>query len=154
MALELPPGDRTGLDEHLSEPHAITARGLKRASAIEIRIRDLAGADEDLSQGVRIAADARERNLAVAEEHDAFVVPQRRRHTQRAGLPAQVEQLEDIVNPELAEWSLDRHQTATGRSLKMCCRSAAVRASRRARWAHSPSGSSSTTCCHREMASR
>src|SRR5687768_8322415 len=109
MPVELPRGDRSRLDEDVTEADAVTARRLERSRSIEVGVGDLAGTDQDLTQWMRIAADARERDLAVTEEHDAFIVAQVGRHAQRSRLPAQVEQLEDIVDPELAEWAFDRH---------------------------------------------
>jgi hypothetical protein len=49
------------------------------------------------------------------EQHHAFVVAQLRRDAQHSRLPAEIEQLEDIVNAELAERSLDRHRYAFAR---------------------------------------
>jgi hypothetical protein len=43
------------------------------------------------------------------EEDDAFVLAKVRGHAEHARLPAQVEQLEDVMNAELAKRSLDRH---------------------------------------------
>src|SRR6185437_9584094 len=100
-----------------------------------------------------IAAYRREHHRAAIEVHCALVVAKHGRDRERARLPAEIEELEDVMNPELAERSLDRHY-ATCRLWKIRSRSADVRDSRRARRARSPSGSSSTTRCQVAIASR
>jgi hypothetical protein len=59
---------------------------------------------------VRIAPDGREHDRAAVEKDGALIVAQRRHDAQRAGLPAQVQQLEDVVNAEFPQRSFDRHR--------------------------------------------
>src|SRR5207247_653018 len=77
---------------------------------------------------------------AVLEVDRPGVVPHLGGDAQHAGLPAQVEQLEDVMDPELAQLAFDRHGYAASEA-KMCCRSSAVRACMRARCANGPLGS-------------
>src|SRR5258705_4787390 len=70
--------------------------------ALEIGFRDLAGAEQQCSERMGIAADLGRYDDAVVEVNLAFVVPQLRGDAQRARLPAQVEELEDVVDAKLA----------------------------------------------------
>jgi hypothetical protein len=83
---------------------------LHRAGAIEISLADLAGPHEHIPQAVGIASNRREHDGAALDEHHALIVAQRRHDAERSGLPAQVEQLEDVVDSELAQRSFDRHR--------------------------------------------
>jgi hypothetical protein len=65
--------------------------------------------DEQVAQAVRVGADVRTHDLAVLEQDRPLVVPEFRDHGQRPRLPAQVEQLEDVVDAELLERAFDRH---------------------------------------------
>ena len=58
-------------------------------------------------------------------------LPQLGRHPQDAALPAQVEQLEDVLDVQLLERALERHGQPA-EAAKMCCRSRAERARLRA----------------------
>ena len=93
---------------------------------------------------MRIAADLGRYDHAAVEVNRPLVMAQLGGDAQRPGLPAQVEELEDVVNPELAKRSFDRHQAASEVE-KMCCRSTAVRAWMRARCANGPAGSTRVT---------
>src|SRR6185437_12073316 len=103
---------------------------------------------------MRVAADSGVDDAAAVEVHGALVVAQQRRHRERTRLPAQVQQLEDIVNAQLPQRPFDRHQATSCRLRKMRSRSAAVRASRWARRANALSGASSTTLFQSAIASR
>jgi hypothetical protein len=59
---------------------------------------------------VRVASDRCEDNSTTIEEDGALVVAQRRYDAERARLPAQVQQLEDVVDAKLAQRSFDRHR--------------------------------------------
>ena len=82
---------------------------LRVARAREVGLGDLAAAQQQLAQRMRIAADRGEHHCAPIEVHRALIVAQHGGDRERPGLPAEIEQLEDIVDAELAERSLDRH---------------------------------------------
>jgi len=85
----------------------VSARHSRRRR--EILVTDLARLSQNPFDRRRIAANAGVQHLAAVEEHVALVVAELRRHTQCASLSAQVEQLKDVMNSELAEWSFDGH---------------------------------------------
>ena len=58
---------------------------------------------------MRVAADLRGDDDAAIEVDRPLVVPQLRGDAQRARLAAQVEQLKDVVDSQLAQRSFDRH---------------------------------------------
>ena len=87
------------------ETHAASARSASLTLPAWRRIRSI-----DVGMAPHAGVD----HAPAVEQHDAFVVAQIGRHAQRARLPAQVEQLEDVVDAELAERSLDRHLDARG----------------------------------------
>src|SRR3989449_11357854 len=120
--------------------------------ALEIRLRDLPRAEQQAAERVRVAADFGVDDGAVLEVDRPGVVPPLGGDAQHAGLPAQVEQLEDVMDPELAQRAFDRHGYAASEA-KMCCRSSAVRACMRARCANGPLGSSRVTRSHAWTAS-
>src|SRR5690348_6216598 len=103
---------------------------------------------------MRIAADDGVDHRTPLEVHRALVVAQQRRDRECPGLPAQVQQLKHIVDAQLAERPLDRHQATSCRLRKMRSKSAAVRASRWARRANELSGATSTTSFQSAIASR
>ena len=72
------------------------------ARPLEVGLGDLAGAQQQRAERVRVAADLRRYDDAVVEIDLPLVVTQLRGDAQRPGLPAQIEQLEDVVDPELA----------------------------------------------------
>src|SRR5205807_1362787 len=96
-------------------------------------------------------ADLGEDDGAALERHRTGVVAQLRGDAQHARLAAQIEQLEHVVDAELAKRSLDRHQAAS--ESKMCRRSSAVRACTRARCANGPAGSRRVTFSQASTAS-
>src|SRR4051812_25798754 len=114
----------------------VRALCLKTASTLQITLGDLPRLHQHRAERMRIRANDRRDHSAGLEVHDAFVVPQRGRHAQRAGLPAQVQQLEDVMDAEFTKGTLDGHYAAGSRATKMRCRSVAVRVSRRARRAY------------------
>src|SRR6185312_15128895 len=83
-------------------------------------------------------------HAAAIEADGARGLPELGRHAQHPALPAQVEQLEDVLDVQVLERSLERHRQAT-EAAKMCCRSRADRARVRAWLAYGPPGSSCTT---------
>src|SRR3989441_7650104 len=109
-------------------------------------------AEQQAAERVRVAADFGVDDGAVLEVDRPGVVPHLGGNAQHAGLPAQVEQLEDVMDPELAQRAFDRHGYAASEA-KMCCRSSAVRACMRARCANGPLGSSRVTRSHAWTAS-
>src|SRR5213596_3138782 len=113
----------------------------------------LARAESGRRDRARPAADRGVDDAAIVEVDHALVTAELRCHAEHARLPAQVEELEDVVDAELLERSLDRHGQLASREAKMCCRSCAVRISRRARFANSPDGEMSMTRRHWSMAS-
>src|SRR5690606_36937153 len=62
---------------------------------------------------MRVAANARVHHAAVLEPHLAQVVAKLGPHLERATLAAEIEELEHIVDAEIAEGSLDGHQAAS-----------------------------------------
>ena len=58
---------------------------------------------------MRVAANECRDDASVVEVHRAFVVAQERGDPQPPCLPAQIEQLKDVVNPELPERTFDSH---------------------------------------------
>ena len=78
-------------------------------------------------------------------------LPQLGGDAQHSALPAQVEQLEDVLDVQLLEGSLERHGHPA-EAAKMCWRSRAERARLRACAAYGPDGSSCTTRSHASTA--
>ncbi len=115
LPLELPARERATLHEQLAELAVRLRRALRVARAREIRLRDLAAAQQKLAERMRIAPNGREHDGAAIEVHGALVVAQHGGDGERARLPAQVEQLEDVVDAELAKRSLDRHYATSFR---------------------------------------
>ena len=119
LALELAPRQAARFDEQFAEPFRIRSTLLRSARALQVAFGDLPGAHQHRAQ--RNAGSCRmnaEHDTPAVEADDAFVVTQRRRDAQRPGLPAQIEQLEDVVNAELAERAFDRHYAAGPRATK------------------------------------
>src|SRR2546426_3017881 len=102
LALDLALRDHTERHEDLAESALVTLTLLHVASPLEIGLGDLAGAQQQRAERVRVAADLRRYDDAVVEVDLPLVVAQLRGDAQRSRLPAQVEQLEDVVDPELA----------------------------------------------------
>src|SRR5439155_21498273 len=103
LALDLALRDDAERHEDLSEPALVALALLHVAGALEVGLGDLAGAQQQRAERVRVAADFRRHDDAVVEIDLALVVAQLRRDAQRARLPAEVEQLEDVVDAELAQ---------------------------------------------------
>ena len=87
----------------------VAAALLHVAGSLEVGLGDLAAAQQQRPQGMGVAADLGEDDGAVLEVDRARVVAQLRRDAEHAGLPAQVQELEDVVDAELAQRSFDRH---------------------------------------------
>jgi len=151
LALELARRDGAERDEDLAEPPLVSLALLHVAAALQVRVGDLAGAQQQRAERVGIRADLGEDDRAALERHRAGVVPQLRGDAQHARLPAEIEQLEHVVDTELAERSFDGHQAAS--ESKMCWRSSAVRACTRARCANGPPGSTRVTFSQASTAS-
>ena len=66
----------------------------------------------ELAQRMGIAADGREHHGAAVEVDRALIVAQHGGDRERASLPAQIEQLENVVNAKLAKRAFDRHTSA------------------------------------------
>jgi hypothetical protein len=90
----------------------------------------------------------------VVEHHDPLVVAQLRGDTKHARLPAEIQQLEDIVDAELAERSLDRHRYAFARVPSLRAAFAAACSSRCARQTYSDVPPILTTRSQQRIASR
>jgi len=102
LPLDLALRDHPEGHEDFAEPALVALALLHVAGALEVGLGDLAGAEQQRAERVRVAADLRRHDDAVVEVDRPFVVAQLRRDAQRSRLPAQVEQLEDVVDPELA----------------------------------------------------
>jgi hypothetical protein len=102
LALELARRDGAERHEDLPEPARVAVPQLHVAGALQIGLGDLAGPQQQRAERVRVAADRGGDDLAVLEMDGARVVAQLRRHPQHARLPAQVEELEHVVDAELA----------------------------------------------------
>src|SRR5437762_7410072 len=152
LPLHLALGDYVERHEDLAQAALIAQALLHVARALEVGFGDLPGPQQHRPQRMGIGADLGRDDDTVVEVDRPVVVTQLRRDAQRARLAAQVEQLEDIMDAELAQRSLDRHQAASGVE-KMCCKSTAVRACMRARWANGPPGSMRVTRSHASTAS-
>ena len=72
--------------------------GIQGTRGLEIVLGDLARLQERQLEGHRLGLHMRVDGASRIEVHDTFVVAQLRRHAQHARFPAQVEQLEDIVD--------------------------------------------------------
>ena len=108
--LELATRDRLDRDQNLTQP-ARVARLLEGPCPGQVLFAQLAGALQQLSERMRIARNmGRDHGPPLEVDHPG-ILAQLRGDAQRSGLPPQVEELEDIVNIELPEWSLDRHVT-------------------------------------------
>ena len=59
--------------------------------------------------GCGIAPDRRGHHAAAVEADGAGGLPELRGHAQHSALPAQVEQLEDVLDVQVLERSLERH---------------------------------------------
>ena len=73
---------------------------------------DLAGPHQARAERLRIAADRRGHHAAALEADGARGLPQLGGDAQHPGLPAQVEQLEDVLDVQVLERSLERHGLA------------------------------------------
>ena len=102
LALDLTLRDDAERHEDLAEPALVALALLHVARPLEVGLGDLAGAQQQRAERVRVAADLRRNDDAVVEIDLPLVVAQLRGNAQRPGLPAQIEQLEDVVDPELA----------------------------------------------------
>src|SRR3989442_12709336 len=88
--------------EDSAEEALVTLALLHVLGSLEIGFVDLAGAQQQRAERMRIAANLRRHDHAAVEVDRPLVMAQLGRDAQRARLPAQVEELEDVVNPELA----------------------------------------------------
>src|SRR2546425_12728602 len=87
--------------EDLAEPALVPLPLLHVARPLEVGLGDLAGAQQQRTERVGVAADLRRHDDAVVEIDLPLVMAQLRGDAQRSRLPAQVEQLEDVVDAEL-----------------------------------------------------
>ncbi len=93
----------------MSPETPVVSPGLHAARAVEIGRRDLAGPHQARPEWLGIAADRRGHHAAAIEADGARGLPELGRHAQHPALPAQVEQLEDVLDVQVLEWSLERH---------------------------------------------
>src|SRR5690606_27465834 len=110
---ELARRERADVHQDLPEAPVLALLLLHRTGEREISFSDLAGADQHRSERMRIAPDARIHHTAVLEPDLSLVAAQLRAHGERPGLSAEVEQLKDVVDAEIAKRALDRHQAAS-----------------------------------------
>ena len=109
LALDLARRDGAERHQNLADPALVALALLHVAPALQVGLGDLAGAQQQGAERVRVGADLREDDGAAVEVHRARVVTQLGGDAQHPRLAAQVEQLEDVVDAELAKRSLDRH---------------------------------------------
>jgi hypothetical protein len=94
---------------HVRHPASTSSALLRRARALQVAFRDLSRAHQHCAERMRVRADGCGDDAPALEADDAFVIAQRRRDAQRPRLPTQIEELEDVVDAELAERTFDRH---------------------------------------------
>ena len=98
LPLELALRDRAAVDEEIDHAARLAGLRLAPARALEILRRDAVGLQQRRLDRPRLAANRRLDDAAAVEEHEPFVTAHVRRDAQHARLPAQVEQLEDVVD--------------------------------------------------------
>ena len=133
--------------EDVAQPPAVAAV-LHAARAIEVGLGDLARADQPRAERLRIAPDRRGHHAAAVEADGAGRLPQLGGDPQHAALPAQVEQLEDVLDVQILE-RCPRVPRPSPPRPRRCAggRARSARASAPAT-AYGPPGSSWTTRSH------
>src|SRR5579863_4140602 len=109
LAFQLTGRDRADLEQDLAEALGPAIFLLHFAGAFQVAFGDATGADEHRPERVWARADAGRDHATAIEQDGAFVVAEHRRYAQGAGLPTQIQQLEDIVYAQLAQRSFDSH---------------------------------------------
>ena len=110
LAVQLAPGDGPEADQDVAQPARI-AGALHRARAVELLGGDLARSHQPGADRLRVAAERGGDHAAALEADVAGGLPQLGGDAQHPALPAQVEQLEDVLDVEILEGALERHRS-------------------------------------------
>src|SRR6266550_4013492 len=81
------------------------------ARAVQIGGGDLARPHQPCADRLPVAADGGRHHAPTIEADGTRRLAKLRRHPQHTALPPQIEQLEDVLNVQLLERSLERHRS-------------------------------------------
>src|SRR5690606_6114053 len=113
LLVQLARRECTDVHEDLAKPAYVTALRLHGARKCHISLSHLAGAHKHAAQRVGIAVDACVNVVPFLEPDLALVVPELRANSERPALATEVEELEYVMDSEIAERSLDCHYAAS-----------------------------------------